>query len=352
MFKKSVLTIIGLLLLVSASFAATVSPSAVSIATPVTQVSTITLDTAPAGFSGCNLTVTVDNPAIAQITAISFPAWATLHTNGTPGSFIIFSADDAGNIITSGATNTVMAYITVNGVASGSTNLTLTVTAMDDDVGNPISPTTAKGAVVVNSYTIITNPATGVTNTSVIFNGVTDIADQFWFEWSATPDGFTMQTPNQTVGAGTAYSYTVEGIPLFSGQTYYYRAARYGAHGATQSFTMGTVLPLATATYTEQYYNPFIATKWNMAALAEVVPTAYTDKWGYLIWAILWGGLFLAFWIRQEDVTVPAFLYIIIFIGLNLTNWMPTELVSVSWLILVVSFGGIFYTWFRSRKNG
>lgn len=201
---------------------------------------------------------------------------------------------------------------------------------------------------------VATNAATDVTNCSATLNGATDIAGNYAFEYSCSASGYTMCTENISCGAGVGYSYSVAGIPLSSGDTIYFRAVNKetGAVGAQQSFTLGAVAVLPTTTYTEEYYEPFIATKWNMAALAEVVPTAYTDKWGMFIWALFWGGLMLAFWIRQEDVTIPAFLYIIIFIALTLSDWIPVEMIEVSYLMLIVSFGGIIVSWFHGRKNG
>jgi hypothetical protein len=356
--KGLLITLVAILLLVGvASAATTISIADVSTGEGGTATAYLIADSFPAGFAGCSINVSVLNSTVGMVQSISVPSWASLnYITSTPSKYVDLIEVDGGDVITPGDTNVVLATITLAGYTYGSTQLGVVVYSMDDDVGTAISPTVDNATFTVASSDmwplcagVTTNAATGVTTSGATLNGAYSGA-YGWFVWGSASNMYTMKTANTS--AGGAYSATLDGIPLMSGQTYYFRAASTCGYGVEKSFTAGTVTPVPTTTYTEQYYDPFIETKWNMAALANVVPTAYTDKWGYIIWALFWGVLFMSFWIRQEDVTVPAYLYIIIFVGLSLTNWMPTELVQVSWLLLLVAFGGIFYTWFRGRKNG
>ncbi len=197
-----------------------------------------------------------------------------------------------------------------------------------------------------------TNPATGVTGSSATLNGVTDVAGDYWFEYSPTTGGYTMATGVQTLGAGVPVTATVDGIPLVPGNTYYFRLARDGSSGAQQSFATPVIAVLPTTTYTEAYFTPFVAAKWNMTLLAPIVTGPYFDKFGYLIWAIFWGAIMMAFWVRQEDVTLPAFVYLIVFTILSLETWLPSTFVVVSYVFAGISIGAILYTLYRGRKHG
>lgn len=363
MKTKSVLKLLAITLLIAVIIIGGVNAAIVTVPSATvkeldTTDITITLDSAPNGLSGTAFRIQVLNGTVGEIYSVSLPAWAGLSlVESTPSQLVNVTEVDTGSSVQAGATNIVLAIVTVKGFVYGSSQLGVNITSMDDDVGGVLNPSVTNGTLTVSSSDMwnlcglmTTNAATAISSKNATLNGDLSGGGYAWFVWGGASNAYTMRTENKSVTG--SYSQELDGIPLMSGKTYYYRSCSACGYGQEQSFTMGIVTPVPTTTYTDQYYKPFVATKWNMAALAEVVPTAYTDKWGYIIWALLWGVLFLSFWIRQEDVTVPAFLYIIIFIGLNLANWMPTQLVEVSWLLLVAAFGGIIYTWFRSRKNG
>ena len=111
----------------------------------------LTLDSAPAGLSGYNINVSVGDPAVARITAFSFPSWATLTSNSSvPGSFIQLEAVDLSDQIQPGAANIPLATIGLTGLKGGSTPVLITVTEIDDDSGNLISPSLQPGTFSVN----------------------------------------------------------------------------------------------------------------------------------------------------------------------------------------------------------
>ena len=207
----------------------------------------------------------------------------------------------------------------------------------------------------------ITGPITGDTTSyeSITFTGSCGECSSdytYRFEFSGTPDGFTMATETLAIPAPSANE-TIEiyspYFPYRTGETYYYRIVRDdGEVGATMTFAAGEVYPVATTTYTEEHYEPFVEAEWDIGALAGVVPVPYFARFGYLLWAIFWGAILMAFWVRQEDVTIPAFIYLIVFTVLNLADWLPSSFVAVSWVFAGICLGAILYTLFRGRKHG
>jgi hypothetical protein len=130
------------------------SPTVLSI-TPVTTSSVmngstiqynILADSFPSGLSGYDLTLTVDDAAVGTITAVFFPSptWdGSLNSgsSGTPGSSIRINAVDPNTQVQSGATNVVLATITVKGKKIGSANPVLSSVRMDADSGSQIDST-------------------------------------------------------------------------------------------------------------------------------------------------------------------------------------------------------------------
>ncbi|RLE67718.1 MAG: hypothetical protein DRJ45_09030, partial [Thermoprotei archaeon] len=44
----------------------------------------------------------------------------------------------------------------------------------------------------------------------------------------------------------------------------------------------------------------------NISKLGETIPSVYTSLLTDMFWAMFFGGIFLAYWIRQEDVMLPS----------------------------------------------
>ena len=80
----------------------------------------ITLNEAPNGLSGYNLTVSLSKPSIAEIISVSYPSWATLHDNSTlPADSIWMKAADLLEQVESGATNIRLGALTFRGDEEG-----------------------------------------------------------------------------------------------------------------------------------------------------------------------------------------------------------------------------------------
>ena len=106
----------------------------------------IFLNETPDGLSGYNLTVSLSDPDIAEIVSVSFPSWATIHTNSTlPADLVWIKTADLMDQVGIGATTINLAAVTLRGDAQGNTDIIATVTKMDDDSGYPINPTTDAG---------------------------------------------------------------------------------------------------------------------------------------------------------------------------------------------------------------
>ena len=112
----------------------------------------LTLDSAPAGLSGYNLTISFSNTSVATILSAEFPGWANLRNNSPlPGGSVWIKAADINELISSGANNVPLASLTVRGDAPGNANLLISVSGMDDDNGTPINPATVESQVEVSA---------------------------------------------------------------------------------------------------------------------------------------------------------------------------------------------------------
>ncbi|AKB74745.1 cell surface protein [Methanosarcina lacustris Z-7289] len=75
----------------------------------------IVLDEVPDGLSGFNITVSLLDPEIAEITVVSFPGWNSMLMNSTfpvPSSSVWIKSLDGGNQIVPGAKNVFLGNIT------------------------------------------------------------------------------------------------------------------------------------------------------------------------------------------------------------------------------------------------
>jgi PKD repeat protein len=115
----------------------------------------IIADILPDGLSGYNLTVTLDDPSVAEIVGISYPSWVNITENSSlPGSSVYLTALDGNDVIQAGAEDVVLATLTVSGKDVGLANLSIEVTRMDDDAGYQIEPTLTTGEVEVTLFTL------------------------------------------------------------------------------------------------------------------------------------------------------------------------------------------------------
>ncbi|AKB29104.1 Chitin binding protein [Methanosarcina siciliae T4/M] len=104
----------------------------------------------PAGLSGYNLTVAIDDPAVAEIVNIEYPTWALITENSTlPGTSIYMKTVDLEDAIQEGAANVVLATLTVSGKKKGSANLSIGAKRLEEDSGDSIEPALLTGTIEV-----------------------------------------------------------------------------------------------------------------------------------------------------------------------------------------------------------
>jgi len=125
-----------------------ITPASAQHQTGETQSYDIVLDSAPQGLSGFDITIAIENSAVAEITGVSFPAWANPKSNGTvPSSVVWCKAIDLAN--QSGMQNIVLCTITVRAVGTGTTNINFTSVKLDDTLGGRYSPSLVPSVLTV-----------------------------------------------------------------------------------------------------------------------------------------------------------------------------------------------------------
>jgi PKD repeat protein len=116
----------------------------------------LVLDEAPEGLSGFNLTVSLSDPSVGEIEGIGYPDWVSLADNSTlpaGGAWIKavdMGAGENGNVAP-GATGIVLATLSLRGISSGTSGITVTVNQMSDDLGENLAPSVNAGTFTVTA---------------------------------------------------------------------------------------------------------------------------------------------------------------------------------------------------------
>ncbi|WP_157199963.1 PKD domain-containing protein [Methanogenium cariaci] len=135
-------------------------PNSAEIGVGETVEVAIVIDEFTTGLSGYNLTVTLDDASVAEVTAVSFPDWAGINENGTlPSGSVWIKAADLSDGVSAGAADVTLTTLTISGLDGGSANITATVSLMDDDDGSAIDVTVTGGGQVMVSAARYSPPA-------------------------------------------------------------------------------------------------------------------------------------------------------------------------------------------------
>ena len=119
-----------------------------------------------------------------------------------------------------------------------------------------------------------------------------------------------------------------------------------GVSSSNMTFTVET-LPTSCAWCNETYTN-FTDSNWSFIVAAPLVMSIYTHVWpGLSLWGALWLMVFGMFWIRQEDVTIPAICYIILAMTIN--QYIPLEWQFFMYASILVVIVGWIYVLFRKQ---
>jgi PKD repeat protein len=133
----------------SAANVISLNPQTIYLRPDATQNVQIVMDKVPTGISGFNITISISNPEIAEITAISPPVWVGMSgTSAVPSSSVWIKAVNFGQVH-AGDTNVLLGNITISGKKEGTADMNIVPTEIDDDNGDSINPVMIKGKVNV-----------------------------------------------------------------------------------------------------------------------------------------------------------------------------------------------------------
>jgi len=163
-----------------------IQPKSSTLVIGQTQEFTIVLDAVPEGLAGYNITVTLDDcisagsaprppigastdtsttlavSSVGEIVSVSYPTWANIPENSSlPADSVFVRAVDLTDSIESGATNVTLCTLTIRGDASGTANLAINTTKIDDDIGGRLIPTVTAATLKVQAALPFPNPAGG-----------------------------------------------------------------------------------------------------------------------------------------------------------------------------------------------
>ena len=91
------------------------------------------------GLSGFILTVSAQNGNVVEFTAVEYPKFGLQASTPLPDSIVTLKAVDLADLIPTETESALLATINVLAKSSGSTSLSITVKALDDNDGFPVS---------------------------------------------------------------------------------------------------------------------------------------------------------------------------------------------------------------------
>ncbi|MBP1928167.1 hypothetical protein J2741_000714 [Methanolinea mesophila] len=145
-----VLLAAGIIASCSAAPALSFQPGSVSIVSGGVSTLNLTLNEAPEGLAGYDCVVRITNPGTGVISSVQYPAWAVMHnTTALVDGGLRISGTDIDLEIDPGATDIVLATLTVRGISAGSSAVTVSSVNMDADGGGMITPSLGSATLTV-----------------------------------------------------------------------------------------------------------------------------------------------------------------------------------------------------------
>ena len=92
------------------------------------------------GLSGFIFDVTIENPEVAEIAEVTLPPFGLFLVSDLPSDTANIRALDLAGIIEGSVGDMVIATLTFDLLEAGETNITLSVTSLDDDDGSTLIP--------------------------------------------------------------------------------------------------------------------------------------------------------------------------------------------------------------------
>jgi hypothetical protein len=116
----------------------------------------VTLEEAPDGLAGFEVTLELDAPSVANVTGASYPSAYGMTTDpriGRDGDAVTLEAIDLDDEVEPGATDVTLATVAVTGATSGTTDVEVSDLQIDADDGSRIQPTRMAGFLDVRPLT-------------------------------------------------------------------------------------------------------------------------------------------------------------------------------------------------------
>lgn len=208
--------------------------------------------------------------------------------------------------------------------------------------------------LVPDTLAIETLPATDAGTNYITLNGNSSINTQstVWFEYGKNSNSYMYRTANQSMSTGGLFSQKVEGIQLIPNTMYYFRAVGTGSgtsYGDDLNFTTKALTPFEEKDFGKNY-DELKEGKFNISTLATVLPKTYTDMMlqSSIFYGLFFGLIFLAIWIRSEDVILPALLGMSI--GAAIFVFLPPTWMKLAQSLFVISLAAAIYALIKSRK--
>jgi len=171
---------------------------------------------------------------------------------------------------------------------------------------------------------------------------------------NATSSGYIFVSPSNKSfpyayshqGNGT---YTITATFLKPNSTYYVKVCDSENCSDIVSVSVSEKEQLMSQNFTSQFNTLTQGGNFlNISKLGEVIPSVYTSLLTDMFWAMFFGGIFLAYWIRQEDVMLPSIVGLIT--GSVLIVMLPPSAQHIAYILLVISIAGTLYTIIKARR--
>ena len=198
----------------SAAHVISLNPQTIDLRPDATQNVQIVMDKVPTGISGFNVTISISDPAVANITAVYSPVWTGVSaTSAVPANSVWIKAVNFDQVHADD-TNVLLGTVIITAKKSGTSNLNIVSTQIDDTNGNLINPDVISGKIHVLGNT---SPISPVANfNSNVTSGYPPLYVQFTYaslnanswEW-AFGDGAASTEQNPVHMYSTAGNYKV-----------------------------------------------------------------------------------------------------------------------------------------------
>jgi len=171
---------------------------------------------------------------------------------------------------------------------------------------------------------------------------------------NATSRGYIFVSPTNTSfpyayshqGNGT---YTITATFLKPNNTYYVKVCDNENCSDVMSVNISKEEKLVEQNFTAPFNNLMQGGNLlNISKLGEAIPSVYTSLLTDMFWAMFFGGIFLAYWIRQEDVMLPSIVGMIS--GVAMIGLLPPSAQHIAYILLVISIAGTLYTIIKARR--